>query len=256
VQLGFPDQSIFVHTVQMAKKSNRSRVSGGAAPAAAPQERSVAAHVRERQRAVAEREASRLARPEQHRTKQLKHADRKKSAVSSTPFGVHKSTIARGDDEVEEWCGPWSVARQMIANREEAKRLREEEALEQQESHPLDALMEEHDLEQKRKAHPSLSWKGNLPASAPSSTYAKRQKRADVQRGQRRVPSLFQLCVDFVVSNFDYVEKLGDVGNDIRVAISKGERKNRLDPIYPCLTTHDLRSRFDDSVRTCGTQQA
>jgi hypothetical protein len=211
----------------MARKNTRSRASGAAAPAAAPPERSVASHVRDRQRAVAEREASRLARPEQRSTKQLKHADRKKSAVSSTPFGVHKSTVAPADGEIDEWCGPWSVARRMIAKREEAKRLREEEALEQQENHPLDALMEEHNLEQKRKAHPSLSWRGSLPASTPSSTYAKRQKRADVHRGQRRVPSLFQLCVDFVVSNFDYVDKLGDVGNDIRVAIAKGEQNNR-----------------------------
>ena len=138
--------------------TNPSRTSEVAAPA--PGQRSVAGHVRDRQRSVAEREASRLARPEKHQIKQLMHADRKKSAVSSTPFGVHKSTIARGDDDVEEWCGPWSVARQMIAKREEAKQLREEGIKNQQESHPLDALMEEHNLEQKRKAHPSLSWKG------------------------------------------------------------------------------------------------
>lgn len=243
----------------MATTSNRSRSSGAAAPAAGapqePPERSVAAHVRDRQRAVAEREASRLARPEQSRTKQLKHADRKRSAVSSTPFGVRKSSIARGDDEVEEWCGPWSVARQMIAKREEAKRLREEEALEQHETHPLDALMEEHNLEQKRKAHPSLSWKGKLPASAPTSTYAKRQKRADIQRGHRRVPSLFQLCVDFLVSNFEYVESLGDVGNDIRVAVSKGEQENHLiDPIgYIIKLSWRLTFAFILSVRTCRT---
>ena len=210
----------------MAKRSNRSQASRE--DAQVPQERSVAAHVRERQRAVAEREASRLARPEQRRVTQLAHADRKKSAVTSTPFGVHKGATARAEGEVEEWCGPWSVARQMIAKREEAKRQREQEAQEKEESHPLDALMEEHNLELKRKAHPSLSWKGSLPTAAPASIYAKRQKRADVQRGQRRVSSLFQLCVDFVVSNFEHVESLGDVGNDIRVAISKGEFNSEL----------------------------
>ena len=177
---------------------------------------------RDRQRAVAEREASRLARPEKRRTVQLQHADPKKSAVSSTPFGAHKSTFTRDEAEAEEWCGPWSVARQMIAKREEAKRQREEEA--QESFHPMDAMMEEHELEQKRKAHPSLSWKSSLKAAqAPASTYAKRQKRVDVQRGNRQVPSLFDLCVDFVVSNFDHVEGLGDVGNDIRLAVSKGE---------------------------------
>jgi hypothetical protein len=188
-----------------------------------PAERSVASHVRDRQRAVAEREASRLARPEHHQIKKLAHADRKKSAVSSTPFGVHRSTVARDDEGVEEWCGPFSVARQMIAKREEAKRLREEESQGNLDHHPLDQLMEEHSLAMKRKAHPSLSWKAKLPASAPASIYAKRHKRSDIQRGQRRVPSLFQLCVDFVVSNFEYVESLGDVGNDIRVEISKGK---------------------------------
>ena len=188
-----------------------------------PAERSVAAHVRDRQRAVAEREASRLARPEQRRINKLAHADLKKSAVSSTPFGVHHSTVPRDHEDVEEWCGPFSVARQMIAKREDAKRLREEEALRNLEQHPLDQLMEEHNLDKKRKAHPSLLWKANLPAAPPASIYAKRHRRADIQRGQRRVPSLFQLCVDFVVSNFDCIESLGDVGNDIRVAISKGK---------------------------------
>jgi hypothetical protein len=189
-----------------------------------PVERSVAAHVRERQRAVAEREASRLARPEQRRINKLAHADLKKSAVSSTPFGIHRSTTSRDHGDAEEWCGPFSVARQMIAKRDEAKRLREAEALQNLEQHPLDQLMEEHNLDKKRKAHPSLLWKGKLPAAAPASIYAKRHRRADIQRGQRRVPSLFQLCVDFVVSNFEYVESLGDVGNDIRLAISKGKR--------------------------------
>lgn len=209
----------------MAKRGNRSRGSDRQEAQAPPQERSVAAHVRDRQRAVAEREASRLARPEQPRVAQLAHADRKKSAVTSTPFGVHRSTLPKAaEGEVEEWCGPWSVARQMIAKREEAKRQREQEALENDETHPLDALMEERNMELKRKAHPSLSWKSSLSvAAAPASIYAKRQKRAEIQHGQRRVPSLFQLCVDFVVSNFEHVESLGDIGNDIRVAISKGE---------------------------------
>lgn len=215
----------------MARGKNRSnRTEDEDAPEQPGAERSVAAHIRDRQRAVAEREASRLARPEQRSTKQLEHADRKKSAVASTPFGVHRSTLPRGEDEVEEWCGPWSVARQMIAQREEAKRKREEQAAEQEESHPLDALMEEHSLELKRKAHPSLAWKGTLPTSNPASIYAKRQKRADIQRGQRRVPSLVQLCVDFVVSNFEYVESLGDIDNDIRVDISKElVARNKLD---------------------------
>ena len=177
--------------------------------------------MRDRQRAVAEREASRLARPEYRRTKVLNHADRKKSAVSSTPFGFHRTRKVVEEGE-EEWCGPWSVARQMIAEREEMRRKREEEKAEQQESHPLDALLDEHKKFEKKRKHPCLSWKGDIPITSPTSIYAKRQKRANVRRGQRRVPSLFQHCVDFVVSNFEYVESLGDVGNDIRVAITRG----------------------------------
>ena len=177
---------------------------------------------RDQFRQIAEGQAARLARPEQRRVVKLSHADIKKSAVTSTPFGVHKSSLARyEDDDDEVWCGPWSVARQMIAKREEAKRKREEEHNQNSESHPLDGLMEEFDREQQRKTRPSLSWKGQLPESTPSSLYAKRQRRVDVTKQNRAVPSLYQLCVNFVVANFEHVESLGDVGNDIRVSISK-----------------------------------
>ena len=217
----------------MARRSSgRSRDNNdGANEDTSPAGRSVAAHVRDRQRAVAEREASRLARPERRRVNTLKHADRKKSAVTSTPFGVHRSTLARSEVEEEEWCGPFSVARQLISKREEARRKREEEEEQKNtETHPLDAIMKQVNLEQKRKAHPSMTWTGQLPASMPSSIYAKRQKRADVQRGRRTIPTLFQLCVDFVVANFQYVESLGDVDNDVRVAVSKElVARNQLD---------------------------
>jgi hypothetical protein len=69
--------------------------------------------VRQRNRAVAEREASRLARPEPRRVGRLVPASRKKSAVTSTPSGYHAS-IRADDTQEEEWCGPFSVARQMI----------------------------------------------------------------------------------------------------------------------------------------------
>jgi hypothetical protein len=194
--------------------------------------RSVASHVRDRQRAVAEREAARLARPERRRAVKLDHADKKKSGVTSTPFGVHRSTLqaAQKDGEEEEWCGPWSVARQMIAQREEARRLREEELAGNGEQHPLDELMKQVDQEHQRRIHPSLSWKGQVPASMPSSIYAKRQRRANVSRKSRAIPSLYQLCVDFVVVNFEYVESLGNIDNDIRVDISKElVGRNKLD---------------------------
>jgi hypothetical protein len=82
------------------------------------QERVLPVAVRERNRAVAEREASRLARPERRRVGNLGHAAMSKSAVTSTPFGYHNNAPTRDDndekkDDVQEWCGPFSVARQV-----------------------------------------------------------------------------------------------------------------------------------------------
>ena len=208
-----------------------------------PQGRSVAAHVRSRQRAVAEREAARLARPEQRRVQKLAHADRKKSAVSSTPFGIHRSTKI---SDVEEWCGPFSVARQIIAQREEARRKQEEEEKEEQNAyqHPLDDLMHQVDLEKKRKAHPSMTWKSDIDqSSTPTSIYAKRQKRVDLRaKSVSAVPSLFRLCLNFLVDHFEYVESVGDVDNDIRVAVSKElVKRNQFDAkAFRALVSSDM----------------
>lgn len=172
--------------------------------------------MRQRNRAVAEREASRLARPEPRRVGTLGHASRKKSAVASTPSGYNYATQNSNEkDEVEEWCGPFSVARQMIAKREEAKRKREAmQEEENKEHHPLDAVMDCLEAEKKLKAQPSLLWKGSVP-EVSSNQYSKRQKRVQVQ-AKNSVPSLFQLCVEFLVDNFEYVEALGDVDSTIR----------------------------------------
>lgn len=183
--------------------------------------RSVAPHVRERQRIVAEREASRLARPESRPVALLGHADRKKSAVASTPSGY----VAVSVTKPTEWCGPFSVARRMIAEREEAKRQREREQEEDNGMHhPLDEAMKELDEIKQRKAHPSLLWKGSISeedGNNGSSVYAKRQRRAKVLTSGRKVPSLFDLCVNFVVDNFDHVESLGpSVDSDVRKAVA------------------------------------
>jgi hypothetical protein len=78
------------------------------------QERVLPAAVRERNRAVAEREASRLARPERRKVGSLGHATKSKSAVTSTPSGVHAlPKQPNAGDELQEWCGPFSVARQV-----------------------------------------------------------------------------------------------------------------------------------------------
>ena len=205
-----------------------------------PAERSVAPRVREWQRAVAEREASRLARPEAPRKSSLEHADRKKSAVTSTPFGV----LTRQDKDVKydpgAWCGPFTVARQMIAEREEAKRKREAELEEEgggggEAKHPLDEAMIELDQERKRRAHPSLSWKSHrMPtasgADTSSNIYVKRQKRAEIRSSAQSMPSLFETCVEFLVDNFDCVESLGFVESDVRTAIVRElVARNKLD---------------------------
>jgi hypothetical protein len=193
--------------------------------------------VRDRQRAVAEREASRLARPDGSKSMyRLSHADRKKSAVTSTPSGFVTLTasdnfdIENSANSTEEWCGPWSVARQMISKREDARRRREELGNDENnnsENHPLDNAMVEFSMEQQRKAHPSMQWKSSLQLGMKrigsgniESLYRKRQKRMNVLQNGKKVPSLFNLCVTFLADNVDFIESLGiDTDSDIRTAV-------------------------------------
>jgi hypothetical protein len=227
-----------------------------AAPAAAAA-RQLPEAVRNRQRAVAEREAARLARPERRVVSTLGHADRKKSAVTSTPFGVLAATSRTSsspDDNA--WCGPFSVARQMIAAREDAKRQREAEAdaatAEKEETHPLDEAMELLEEETKRKAHPSLLWKSRFvtPETSPNTntdTTDRRSKAAkriklpsNQETHKQKIPSLFHLCVQFVVANFEHVESLGPVGHDIRTKIAHAlASKNQLNDLALMALTDD-----------------
>ena len=212
--------------------------------------------VRNRQRAVAEREAARLARPERRPTATLGHADRKKSAVTSTPFGILNSRRKRKADDDSEmaWCGPFSVARQMLAARDQAKRQREAEQLLEDEDdpnqsrmkHPLDAAMAQVEEEKQQQAHPSLLWKSRatITSSSNSSVMVTPDAKSQTKkRGSRlppgppaeeqhnRVPSLYKMCVDFVVTNFEHVESLGyGVDHDIRTSIAQTlASQNRLD---------------------------
>jgi hypothetical protein len=73
----------------------------------------VASSIRQRHRAVAEREASRLARPEHRDIGAIGHASKSKSAVTSTPFGISTGMQSTLHDDKQEWCGPFSVARQV-----------------------------------------------------------------------------------------------------------------------------------------------
>ena len=116
----------------------------------------------------------------------------------------------------------------MIAAREEAKRLREEQQDPDinKEHHPLDEAMEIVNLEQQRRDNPSMNWVSRLHRAAHTNTnyYAKRRKRFHRQRelmgkGSNRIPSLFQLCVNTLVDNFDCIESLGIVDHAIRRAL-------------------------------------
>ncbi|VEU43723.1 unnamed protein product [Pseudo-nitzschia multistriata] len=220
----------------MARRTQANRGGNDGEQSAADPDRGngLAAHVRERHRAVAEREAERLARPERPSRRVLAHANRKLSAVSSTPSGVFGS-LSRprpsdedNEEDEEQWCGPFSVARQMIARREAAKRKREEELdgqAEDQARHPLDALMAEAEDKQRRRMHPSMQWKTKLlpdAGAATTSEYEKRKRRVELSRsGRSRVPSLFEIAVGFIADHFEHVESLGVVENEIRVALSR-----------------------------------
>jgi len=191
--------------------------------------------MRERSRAVAEREASRLARPDQPASSRtLGHA--KKGARQSTPFGqmFGGRSPTKSDPAIEEeWCGPFSVARQMIAAREEARRLREEQQAEAEpnnnkESHPLDAATELALDKKRRLENPSMNWVSRHQRTDKESTnanyYAKRRRRFNRQKslmgnGSNYVPSLFQLCVNYLVKNFECIDTLGLVDHSIRRAL-------------------------------------
>ena len=133
--------------------------------------------------------------------------------MSSTPFGFFCSKNDDDvdddvDDDQDQWCGPFSVARQMIAKRERLKRKRDEELSEQKqkEHHPLDGLMDEVNYEQQLKKHPSMKWKSSISNNAPASTYAKRQRRVDlIKIGKGRIPKLYEMAVEFLVDNFERI---------------------------------------------------
>lgn len=183
------------------------------------EQRRVAEHIRDLQRAVAEREAARLARPEPAAAGLLAHADPSKSAVASTPSGVMTTTFISPITFSQDWGGPFKVARRMIARREEA-RIRRLRAQKGASAHPLDGAVKAYELEKKRKDHPSMSWKGRAAEQQATSIYAKRQRRAERLLEEEEIPSLYDLCVNFLVKNFDCVESLGGVDSSIRTSVA------------------------------------
>lgn len=197
--------------------------------------------MRVRSRAVAEREASRLARPDRpSASSALGHATKGKSAVMSTPFGSMMgrspvSSSGRKPEQQEEWCGPFSVARQMIAAREEARQLREEKLAESSKEHPLDDWTKIA-LEKKRRLdNPSMNWVSRRQRmndtraddnndGIKDNSYASRRRRFRqlkiLGNGVNNcVPSLFQICVNYLVDNFESIDSLGMIDHSIRRAL-------------------------------------
>jgi hypothetical protein len=197
--------------------------------------------MRERSRAVAEREASRLARPDRpSASSSLGHASKGKSAVMSTPFGsmMGRSPMSGRNppEQQEEWCGPFSVARQMIAAREEARQLREEKLAESNnESHPLDDWTQIALEKKRRLENPSMNWVSRRQRMNDTRAddgndvikdnyYASRRRRFSQQKilgngVNNCVPSLFQKCVNIIVDNFESIDSLGMIDHSIRRAL-------------------------------------
>ena len=219
--------------------------------------------MRHTNRSVANVVGARFARPDDYDTSQegkvgtvsnagsnsskiLQHSS--KAAVSSTPFGnasrIIRDSIA-GDEDMEEdgWCGPFSVARRMIQNREAAKRKLEEKRLENgmgevleegsiQYHHPLDQMIQSLEEEKDKKKHPSKAWTAIASDdSGRYNYYVKRQRRSrNTTLSTSTVKSLFQLSCDFIIENIECLEALGDVDTSIRKALSdKLIEQNKMD---------------------------
>jgi len=120
----------------------------------------------------------------------------------------------------------------MIAAREEAKRLREEQLEEtldedgvQRKPHALDALTEEAFDKKRRAENPSMNWVSRRQRTKKDggNYYIARRQRYNQQSNLLGkgigVPSLFSLCVNYLVDNFDSIDSLGMVDHSIRKAL-------------------------------------
>jgi hypothetical protein len=90
--------------------------------------------------------------------------------------------------------------------------------------------------ERKRKSHPSLHWKSNPDTSQKATSYyGKRRKRVKVEDKGSHIPSLFKICVDYIVDNFEHVEALGAIDSSIRRSICEElVAKNKMDGAAFC----------------------
>ena len=144
---------------------------------------------REVQREVAERSIGNFARS----------STRDPAAVGTTPTGM-PSRASLAAEGAENWPGPFSTARAMIAQREEARTARLE-ALANQGSN-ADPDDEEREADVYELILQSLQW-------APQGSF----------KVVNEVPSLTHLCLDVLVDNFEAVEELGDISEESRSSL-------------------------------------
>ena len=187
----------------------------------------------------------------------------------STPFGEVRRAPGTAAYEKGSWCGPFSIARELINKREQDKSVREAKAQRRAERkrrrqeefgrdvddidasdsdsdgsssslgaapHPLDNLMGEARAAKRRAMHPSLSWMGKKRAmNAENVVENKNESFYDMRKRHKAsttsaVPSLSSICVGFLVANFECIESLGGVDSQARNQISKSlVDKNVLD---------------------------
>ncbi|GMH57893.1 hypothetical protein TrRE_jg2477, partial [Triparma retinervis] len=197
-------------------------------------------------REIAAVAGARMARPAAPRKAANSIKSTTTTAASSTPFGnVRRKNGNHGGSQ--DWCGPFSVARRLIQEREakkrkreaklERRRQREEAGLDPDEggsgddsedddeedggstSAPrtaLDDLAASHRDDLKKLRNPSLTWQPSFSSSPSPSTppksnnqYANRKRQRDSMTHHATVlPSLASHCVNFLVDNFECIESL------------------------------------------------
>lgn len=192
--------------------------------------RTTRSRFRRTNRTVASQVGARFARPDDDNSNSAQLPHSTKATVSSTPFGdvsllSDDRNSSTNNDESEAWCGPFSVARQMINDREAAKRKLEESRRASTEQalghHPLDQILAKSEKAKVLRENPSQSWKAVVSADdlmIKRNYYAKRRRRYENSRTS--VKSLFSISRDFIVDNLECVEGLGDVDSNIRKALS------------------------------------
>ncbi len=216
---------------------------------------------------IAQRAGARLARPTAAgASSRVSSLSSGSTVKTSTPFGSSRTDPSLTDasdkehaartNSNSEWCGPFSVARRMIREREEARQRREARIRRRQDNpdatdsdidsdegdqsdggegddawrqakHPMDEMLAEEKRIKRRQLQPSLNWTPSFKTEAarPASTLANRKRQftemSSLDEGAKvGVPTLASLCVGFLVDNFDCIESLGNVDSIARNQIS------------------------------------